>query len=170
MEHLKEPISRSGTTVSTQSSYIKSNGPFTLYLRKGLFMNYLTFDELVKIFRLQSSMDHLMAIPELNSNRTEKIGNLSGGIKKLIELLTLLYTEGNYVLLDEPFSYLSPVLVEKLIPHIKRQSEKKGIILTDHQYQYVWSTANKYYILYDGRLKEIYESNELERFGYLTQQ
>ncbi|MEM7108844.1 MAG: ATP-binding cassette domain-containing protein [Bacteroidota bacterium] len=136
--------------------------------QEGLFMNYLTLEDLVKIFRLESCIDYHTILSELRASRTEKIGNLSGGMKKFIEVLTILYTEGSYVLLDEPFSYLSPVLVEKLIPHIKKQSEKKGIILTDHQYEWVWSVANKHYVLYEGSLKAIYESDELERFGYLA--
>lgn len=137
--------------------------------QEGLFMDYLTFKQLINIFRLEYKLDQLMEIEELHVNFDTKIGELSGGVKKLIEIMSLLYTDSMFTLLDEPFSHLSPVLVEKIAPHIERQSKVKGIILTDHQYQTVWSIANKYYILYESNLKQIYEFNELERYGYLME-
>ena len=54
-----------------------------------------------------------------------------------MEIVTVLYAKSSFALLDEPFSYLSPVLVEKIIPYIRYQSQTKGIVLTDHQYKHV---------------------------------
>ena len=166
-------------TLKAQHQSVRYNGRYTKQLfrikdavnfipQDGLFMNYLTFNDLIRIFHLEASTDQLLGLQELKSNQHVKIGNLSGGMKKMVELLTLLYYSSNYVLMDEPFSYLSPVLIEKLIPHIERQSKKKGIILTDHQYQTVWSTASKRYILYNGNLKEIHQLEELEHYGYIS--
>lgn len=166
-------------TLKAENQSVRYNGKYTEQLYKirkavnfipqdGLFMNYLTFNELVRVFQLEASLDHLMTLEELWLNKDVKIGNLSGGVRKMIELITLLYADARYVLMDEPFSYLSPVLVEKLIPHIERQSQEKGIILTDHQYKTVWSTANKHYVLYNGNLKEVHQLVELEQFGYIS--
>ena len=88
--------------------------------------------------------------------------------KKLVEIITVLYSKSSFALLDEPFSYLSPVLVEKIIPHIKLQSKLKGIILTEHQYRSVFAACDRYYILSDGALNEIDKVTELEDYGYLV--
>ena len=134
----------------------------------GFAMNYLTFNDLVTIFSLEAHLARILEIEEIKDNINEKIGNLSGGVKKLMEIVTVLYTEGLFVMLDEPFSYLSPVLVERIIPHIKYQSQTKGIILTDHQYETVLSVGNKYYMLIHGTLKRIEKKADLETYGYLT--
>ncbi|MEM9858137.1 MAG: ATP-binding cassette domain-containing protein [Bacteroidota bacterium] len=167
-----------GSLKGTHQS-VRYNGNYTDQLFKiknavrfipqdGLFMDYLTFADLIRIFELEKNLNRLMVLEELRSNQYSKIGSLSGGIRKMVELLTLLYADASYVLMDEPFSYLSPVLVEKLIPHIQYQSKKKGIILTDHQYQTVWSVTNKRCVLYAGNLKEVKETSELEQYGYIS--
>jgi ABC-type multidrug transport system ATPase subunit len=165
-------------TLKADSQSVRVDGIYTNQLYKikkavhyvpqdGLFMNYLTFKDLVKIFELGTKLDQMLKVEELRDNQNTKIGNMSGGVKKMVEILTLLYTDSEFTLLDEPFSYLSPVLVEKLIPHLIHQSESKGIIMTDHQYQTIWSTANKYYVLYEGNLREIFEIEELSKYGYI---
>ena len=128
---------------------------------------YLTFHDLVKIFHLQASLDQIYDIEEVSQQAQQKIGNLSGGVKKLVEIITVLYTPGLFALLDEPFSYLSPVLVEKVIPHIRHQSQAKGIILTDHQYRNVFTVSNQNYVISDGALKRVEEQADLEKYGYL---
>lgn len=166
-------------SLKTDNHSLRLNGQYTKQLYKvknavhfapqeGSFMNYLTLDKLIEIFSLESKLDKILEIEELKVNRNIKISKLSGGVKKMIEIMCLLYTDSSFTLLDEPFSYLSPVLVEKLIPHIQHQSKSKGIIITDHQYQTVWSTVNKCYILYEGNLKEVFEVDELHRYGYLN--
>ena len=85
-----------------------------------------------------------------------------------MEIITLLYTPSKFLLLDEPFSFLAPVLVEKIIPHIESQSLNKGIILTDHQYETVLSICNKYYVLNNGTLTQIKDVSKLNELGYLN--
>jgi ABC-type multidrug transport system ATPase subunit len=166
-------------TLDVENKSVRLNGnyirqlyriPNTIHFatQDGCFMNYLTFKDLVKIFHLESSLKHILEIEELRINQNKKLGKLSGGVKKLVEIITLLYADSSFTLLDEPFSFLSPVLVEKLIPHIKHQSRLKGIIMTDHQYHTVWETANKYHMLTEGSLKEIFHFNELEKYGYVS--
>lgn len=165
-------------TLKADSQSVRVDGIYTnqLYTIKkavhyvpqdGLFMNYLTFKDLVEIFELGTKLDQMLEVEELRDSQNTKIGNMSGGVKKMVEILTLLYADSEFTLLDEPFSYLSPVLVEKVIPHLIHQSKSKGIIMTDHQYQTIWSTANKYYVLYEGNLREIFEIEELSKYGYI---
>ncbi len=146
----------------------KSSNTLHYLPQDGFAMNYLTFNDLIKIFRLEETLDRIRDLEEINTNANRKIGQLSGGVKKLVEIITVLYTPGAFVLLDEPFSYLSPVLVEKIIPHIRYQSQMKGIILTDHQYRNVMAVSDRRYVIADGALKLVENSADLEKYGYLT--
>jgi ABC-type lipopolysaccharide export system ATPase subunit len=50
---------------------------------------------------------------------------------------------------------------------ITDKSQKKGIILTDHDYRNVLDVANKYYLLYDGGLKKVKTKQDLIDWGYV---
>lgn len=159
-------------SVRLNGRYVKQlfTSPETVHYlpQDGFSMNYLTFNDLVKIFRLEATLDRIREVKEISTNADRKIGELSGGVKKLVEIITVLYAPGAFVLLDEPFSYLSPVLVEKIIPHIRYQSQTKGIILTDHQYRNVMAVSDRRYVIADGALRFVENSTDLEKYGYLT--
>ncbi len=165
-------------TLRGESQSVRLNGRYVKQLFKtphtvhylpqdGFAMNYLTFNDLVKTFRLEPALDRIRDVEEVSTNADRKLGQLSGGVKKLVEIIIVLYAPGAFVLLDEPFSYLSPVLVEKIIPHIRYQSQTKGIILTDHQYRNVMAVSNRRYVIADGALKFVENSTDLEKYGYI---
>lgn len=133
----------------------------------GFLMDYLCFNDIVEIFGLTPNLDRIMEFGDIDKLSSTKIGKLSGGMKKLIEIIAVLYSDSKFTILDEPFSFLSPVLVEKIIPHIKFQSRLKGIILSDHQYETVFETCNKFLLLNSGTLTEISQKSDLEAFGYI---
>ena len=162
-----------------ESQSVRLNGRYAKQLFKnphtvhylpqdGFAMDYLTFNDLVRIFRLEPALSRIQEVEEIGAYAAHKIGHLSGGVKKLVEIITVLYTPGAFVLLDEPFSYLSPVLVEKIIPHICHQSQTKGIILTDHQYRNVMAVSNRRYVIANGALKLVGNSADLEKYGYVS--
>ena len=134
----------------------------------GFAMDYLSFKKLAKVFDFEDRMNDLCQIEEIRNFRNVSLGKLSSGMKKFLEILTALYSKSHFAVLDEPFSFLSPVLVEKIIPHIRSQSSTKGIILTDHQFKNVLKTCDKYYILVDCAIKEIKSKSDLVRYGYVS--
>lgn len=77
-----------------------------------------------------------------------------------------LRSEAPYVILDEPFKAMSPLMIEKLQKEIKTISNNKGIILTDHRYQDVCKIANKYMLLKDTYLFPIATQTDLVKHGY----
>jgi len=78
-----------------------------------------------------------------------------------------LNTQSKFVLLDEPFTGISPILIEEISKLIKESSRSKGIILTDHDYNNVLSTANRYCVLYDGGIKYFENKIDLVKWGYI---
>jgi ABC-type branched-subunit amino acid transport system ATPase component len=52
--------------------------------------------------------------PELRTTRREMSGCLSGGKIRLIETLLILHSPVEFILLDEPFTHLSPLNIEKV--------------------------------------------------------
>jgi ABC-type multidrug transport system ATPase subunit len=85
--------------------------------------------------------------PELKLNVKERTGNLSGGKMRLVETLLILLSPVPFVLLDEPFTHLSPVVVEQLAGMINDQKMHKGIVLSDHMYQQVLDLSDDLYAI-----------------------
>jgi lipopolysaccharide export system ATP-binding protein len=96
-----------------------------------------------------------------------KVGNLSGGESRYLEVKLLLNLDTIFVLLDEPFNGISPLHIELVKNMILDKSIKKGIILTDHDYRNVLDVANKYYLLFDGGLKRVKTKQDLINWGYV---
>lgn len=97
-----------------------------------------------------------------------KISVLSGGELRYLECKLLLNLPVKFVLLDEPFSGIAPIIAEKIQTLIKTASQTKGIIMTDHNYDYILQTSTHIKVLKEGTLYDIKENDELKTHGYLA--
>ncbi|WP_034894795.1 ATP-binding cassette domain-containing protein [Gillisia sp. Hel_I_29] len=93
---------------------------------------------------------------------------LSGGEKRILEILLLLNSEADFVLLDEPFNGVSPIVREQIIKYITDEKPNKGFIITDHDYENVMRVSDKILFLKNAGLKKITDKMELIQHGYLT--
>lgn len=98
-----------------------------------------------------------------------RIGELSGGESRYLEVRLILSLKKQFVLLDEPFNGISPIHIDSIKEMIRKQSAKKGIILTDHDYHNVLDVANKYMLLFDGGIKILKSKEEFVYWGYLPE-
>ena len=98
-------------------------------------------------------------------NRTTR--NLSGGERKLLEVLTVIHSEAEFILLEQPYSGLSPILTEKVMKMIKEISQEKGFIISDFMTEFALELSNEIYLLHDGILKQIKDLTELQQHYYL---
>src|SRR5690606_38040587 len=97
-----------------------------------------------------------------------KISRLSGGERRVIETYVVLKQEGDVVLLDEPFSNISPLHIDQIKKLISIEKTHKIIIITDHYYQDVIDICDSLYLLNNGCTKKIDKLEELEDYGYLN--
>ena len=93
---------------------------------------------------------------------------LSGGEQRLLETYIILKSKHKIVLLDEPFSHLSPLYIEKIKTLISKEKEKKAIIITDHMYRHIVDVSDRIYLLKNGNTKLINDLKELEDYKYLS--
>ena len=96
-----------------------------------------------------------------------RAGGLSGGELRYLEIMYILWSGFKYLILDEPFSGLAPVVVEKLQGILKGYSAQKGIIIADHDYRSVAGMVNRFCMLDGGALREIGSMEELKGIYYL---
>ena len=124
---------------------------------------------LIKLFLEAKYSSQLLENEFIKPLLHKKFEVLSGGEKRIVEILLLLYSEADFILLDEPFNGVSPLVRNFIIENINNEKRNKGFIITDHDYENVIKVADKILFLENGNLKEIKNKEELFERGYITQ-
>lgn len=93
-----------------------------------------------------------------------KVAELSAGELRYLEILLLLNQKATFILLDEPFTGISPVLKEKIQEHIRRLKDRKGIMVSDHDYMNVLEVSDQLLLLENGACRKIEKKEDLELF------
>jgi lipopolysaccharide export system ATP-binding protein len=82
-----------------------------------------------------------------------KAYTLSGGERRRLEITRALVTNPSFLLLDEPFSGIDPIVVAEAQEIIKDLKKKGlGILLTDHNVRETLSIVDRAYLVAEGRL------------------
>jgi branched-chain amino acid transport system ATP-binding protein len=99
--------------------------------------------------RADATIDFLGLGPVAN----KAAGQISGGQRKLLELGRALMTAPRYVLLDEPFAGVNPVLVEQISQRI-REAKARGIgfLIVEHDLSALSRLASRLLVMDRGRL------------------
>jgi ABC-type multidrug transport system ATPase subunit len=157
---------------------VRINGEYLLEtnIRKGL-IHYLPQESFIPpfltirkvLYQYQLSADQFVGtFPDFAGRLGSKITELSGGEVRLLEIFVILNREGLFCVLDEPFSNLMPLHIEKVIALIREARLQKGIILTDHMYRYLLKTTDLIYLLSNGKTYPVSNNDQLVQFGYLS--
>ena len=101
--------------------------------------------------------NHPFVEPFLDSKPRE----LSGGEQRIIEILLIIFSESEFVMLDEPFHSLSPKVVEEIKKIIREHSSNKGFIISDHLYKDVMEISDRIYLLSETSIKAISNPEDL---------
>jgi len=117
-----------------------------------------------KSVRIDFYLDDMIS-PVLNN----KICQLSGGELRYLEIKLILSKSSNFILLDEPYNGLSPIMIEKVNDLIIENSKNKGIIITDHSYENVIKISTKLILIKDGKTHHLKDKKELIEKGYLRE-
>jgi lipopolysaccharide export system ATP-binding protein len=82
-----------------------------------------------------------------------KAFTLSGGERRRLEITRALVTNPSFILLDEPFSGIDPIVVNEAQEIIKELKEKGlGILLTDHNVRETLSITDRAYLIAEGKI------------------
>ncbi|PIW58069.1 MAG: LPS export ABC transporter ATP-binding protein [Candidatus Omnitrophica bacterium CG12_big_fil_rev_8_21_14_0_65_50_5] len=143
-----------------------------IHERSKLGMAYLAQES--SVFRKMSVEENIMAILEtMGLSPTErrkrvrglleelniahlaksKAYTLSGGERRRLEITRALATNPSFLLLDEPFSGIDPIVVAEAQEIIRDLKDRGlGILLTDHNVRETLSIVDRAYLIADGRV------------------
>ncbi|MCD8742061.1 ABC transporter ATP-binding protein [Mucilaginibacter roseus] len=106
--------------------------------------------------------------PAYQQHRYKTVGELSGGELRQLETLMIVYSRADFILLDEPFTHISPVQADTLKTLVKTCAKTKGIIVTDHQYYNVLGVSDRIILLDNGCTRPIKDDADLVTYNYLN--
>ncbi len=137
--------------------------PQTNYLPKGIKISSLANMLIDPIY-----WHEFAELDIYRNHRQKKPEQLSGGELRQLEMLMILFNRAGFVLLDEPFTHVTPVQASYFKPIIRRVAESKGIIITDHQYHNVMDVSDRIIILTGGGTKPVNSLNDLVTYNYIS--
>ena len=112
--------------------------------------------------------DEFFKLSIYRDHHHKNVEQLSGGELRQLEMLIILYSKADFILLDEPFTHVTPVQCEYFKNVIKAVGKTKGIIVTDHQYYNVLDISDRIILLNNGTTKHITDIDELATYGYIS--
>lgn len=114
-------------------------------------------------------------VPDRLSDRMDqRVRTLSGGERRLLEVAIVLGLERDYVLLDEPFTGVEPILIDAIGTRIEQAAAQgTGVLVTDHYHQHVTPLADEAYVLWQKQCDRLDGDasirDQLVQMGYLSE-
>lgn len=99
--------------------------------------------------RLESLLEEL----NISHLAKSKAYTLSGGERRRLEITRALVTNPSFLLLDEPFSGIDPIVVaeaQEIIKDLKKRG--LGVLVTDHNVRETLSIVDRAYLIAEGRI------------------
>ena len=115
----------------------------------------------------EKQQDAVFYDEEVAKLTNRKVKELSEGERKYVETVLIANGPHPFLMLDEPFSMLEPLQIERLKSFLIQQKERKGILVTDHYYQDIMAISDRLHLLTNGMIASVENENDLRKFGYL---
>jgi ABC-type multidrug transport system ATPase subunit len=105
--------------------------------------------------------------PEFASRYDLKVSQLSGGQWRALEIYIVVKTPSLFAMLDEPFTHLNPIQIDKVKEFLVAEKANKGLLITDHMYSHILDISDNVYLLKDGSTHLIKSMEDLDALGYI---
>jgi lipopolysaccharide export system ATP-binding protein len=102
----------------------------------------------------EKRIDQLLDEFSIKHLRKEMGFSLSGGERRRVEIARCLATNPTFILLDEPFTGIDPIVVadiQDIIRHLKERGI--GILITDHSVRETLAITDRAYIIVEGKIR-----------------
>lgn len=102
----------------------------------------------------QARAIELLELVRLDGYAAKLAGTLSGGQRKLLDLVRALMAEPRILLLDEPMAGVSPPLRVELLEHILalRMRDRVTLLIVEHDLDFVMRACDRVIVMNDGRV------------------
>jgi ABC-type multidrug transport system ATPase subunit len=163
-------LNSSSNSVRFDSKVIRNAGKHSdllLYMPQINFIpKSLKVKQVLDDFQL-SYLDFETRFPEFEEKSNSKVGHLSGGQWRTLEIYIIAKTPSLFAMLDEPFTHLNPIQIEKIKEFLLEEKVNKGFLITDHMYEHLLDVSDTVYLLKDGKTHLTKTIQDLNDLGYI---
>ena len=124
-------------------------------------------DVIPLMFPKGQEQDKIFYSPGVAGFDDQKVGKLSAGQSKYLELLLLGHLQHPFLLLDEPFSMLDPLYIERIKEFLLSLLGTKALVVTDHYYTDVLQIATRSMVISNGKAFAVESEQDLVKHEYL---
>ena len=98
-------------------------------------------------------LEELISLMQLEPIRHQPAYTLSGGERRRVEIARALATRPDFLLLDEPFTGIDPIVREEIQEIVLMLKDRGiGILITDHNVRETLEVTDRAYIIYEGKI------------------
>jgi ABC-type multidrug transport system ATPase subunit len=105
--------------------------------------------------------------PGFKEKYGSKVSHLSGGQWRTVEIYIIAKTPSLFAMLDEPFTHLNPIQIDKIKEFLLEEKANKGFLITDHMYEHLLDISDTVYLLKDGKTHFTKTIQDLDDLGYV---
>jgi lipopolysaccharide export system ATP-binding protein len=110
------------------------------------------------------TIEQLLKKLNIEHLRHQRAGTLSGGERRRVELARALASKPSFLLLDEPFTGVDPIVRTEIQDIIRRlRDEGLAILITDHNVRETLEITDRAYVMFDARILISGTSEDLVR-------
>lgn len=104
---------------------------------------------------IKGRLESLLSELDISHLAKHKASSLSGGERRRLEITRALVAEPRFMLLDEPFVGIDPLILNDIKQIIRQLKERGiGIIISDHNVRETLDVCDSAYIIDEGRIIE----------------
>jgi len=107
---------------------------------------------------------------DFKTKYNSSVNELSGGQRRLVEAYIIIKSRSKFILLDEPFSHLTPLVIEAVKTLIIEEKKDKGFLITDHLYSHIVDISGNLYLLANRKTHLIKNMHEIAFLGYTKEE
>jgi len=103
--------------------------------------------------RRTERLETLLGDLQVKHLRRERANTLSGGERRRVEIARALVTDPRFMLLDEPFTGIDPIVradIQEIVSELRERG--LGVLITDHNVRETLEITDRAYIMYEGKI------------------
>jgi len=164
-------------TLNSSSNSVRFDGTVTRNVgkRPDLLLYLPQFNFIPKSLKVKQVLDDFQLsypdfenrFPEFKEKYNSKVSHLSGGQWRTVEIYIIAKTPSLFAMLDEPFTHLNPIQIDKIKEFLLEEKANKGFLITDHMYEHLLDISDTVYLLKDGKTHLTKTIQDLDDLGYV---
>jgi ABC-type branched-subunit amino acid transport system ATPase component len=120
--------------------------------KKGSSFPFHMFFSFLDHADIEHKVDENLKMFDLGNLKDEKVGSLSIGSKRRLEIVTAFISDPKMLVLDEPFAGLSDREIDETLKVFKKYSGQKTLLIVEHKISKLVGLVDRLAVMHEGKI------------------